>query len=105
LFDPPRVDHDDALQSCVPLVLEKLGKDQSACPFHDIWKKLPSESLLLCPPTVGEVEENRIESVEVGIGRVPDDIEVSRLFLGRDEASVDPDPRTSGIGEQCQCFS
>lgn len=47
----------------------------------------------------GQIQEDRIESVEIDTGRIPARIEVARLFLGRHETSVEPHAAASGVGQ------
>jgi hypothetical protein len=92
------VEHDDAFAAGVPFVLKEVGEDQPASGFDDVGEELAAEALLLSPSPVAEVEEDRIEAVEVDTIGTPTGAEITRL-LGRDEAPVEPDPPAFPSGQ------
>ena len=53
------------------------------------WEELAAEARLLCGSPVCEREENRVESSRIDSGCLPAGVEVARLFLRGDEASVE----------------
>ena len=54
---------------------------------------------------VRQVEQDRVESVQVNAGGVPARIEVARLILGGDETSVQPEPAATGCSEKVDRFT
>ncbi len=49
---------------------------------------------------VGQVQQHRIEHVEIDVVRVPAGVKVAGLILGGDKAAVQPDPVAAGPSEQ-----
>lgn len=54
---------------------------------------------------VRQVEHDRVESVQVNAGGVPARVEVARLVLGGDEASVQPETAATGCPEKLDRFA
>jgi hypothetical protein len=62
--------------AAVAFVLEEVGEDESAVGLDDVREQLAAEARLLVGSSVGEVEEDRAERVEVDAVGVPACVEV-----------------------------
>ena len=98
------VDDDDALAARVAFVLEELGERQTGLRLDDVWEQLAAEAGLLGSATVGEIEQHRVERVEINAVGVPAGVEVTGLVLGGDETPVQPHLPTPRRGEQLDRF-
>ena len=64
----------------------------------------PKQRLLRCS-VVGQVQQHRLEGIEIDIVGVPAGVEVAGFVLGGDQAALQPDPPATGVGEQFDRFS
>ena len=73
--------------------------------LDDVREHLAAEASLLRGAVVGKIQQHRVKRIEIDLVGVPTGIEVTRLVLGRDEAAVQPDLATAGLGKQLDRFS
>ena len=53
---------------------------------------------------VGQLQQHRVERVEINAVGVPTGVEVAGFVLSGDEAAVQPNLSAAGLGEQFDCF-
>ncbi len=69
----------DVLAAAVAVVLEEVGEHEPAAGLDDVGEQLSAESRLLGGASGGEVEEDRVQHIEVDPVGVPAGVEVGGL--------------------------
>ena len=85
--------------------LKELREHQTTARLDNVREELAAETLLLCCPRSGHIEEDWIDALQVDALGVPANIHVARFVLRRDKAPVNPHPPAADACEQIKGVS
>ncbi|MEO6493315.1 MAG: hypothetical protein ABIP99_10830 [Ilumatobacteraceae bacterium] len=78
--------------------------DRPELGLDDVREQLASEARLLRGSLIRQVEQDRVQRIEVDVIGIPTGVEVTRFVLGGDEAAVQPDSAAACGCEQLDRF-